>query len=105
MELIVTRYGLHQVVQARFDRYRNGQIALQLVTEQDEPWLTASCAIDAPIPAGCIAVKDWSENEGVPSLLARCGIIDGEPVARARSGFVAVPIYRLTAAALREAAL
>ena len=98
-----TRFRVHETVRALFARYLNGQIAVQLVTETQEPWLTATAAIGATVAAGCIAVKDWSENEGVPAILLASGIIEGEAVAYEPSGFVAVPIYRLTAAA-REAA-
>jgi len=98
-----TRFRVHETVRALFARYPNGQIALQRVTETQEPWLTATSAIGAPVPAGCVAIKDWSENEGVPAILLASSVIEGAPVARVRSGCVAVPIYRLTAAA-REAA-
>jgi hypothetical protein len=98
-----TRFGLNETVRVQFERYPNGQLALLLVTEDREPWLTATSAIFSPVPAGCIAVKDWSENEGVPAILLQSGVIEGDPVARVSSGFVAIPIYRLTAAAVQAA--
>jgi hypothetical protein len=98
-----TRFGLNETVRVHFERYPNGQLALLLVTEDHEPWLTATSAISSPVPTGCIAVKDWSENEGVPAMLLKSDVIEGDPVARVSSGFVAIPIYRLTAAAILAA--
>ena len=94
-----TRFDMNETVRVQFERYPNGQLALLLVTADREPWLTATSAISTPIPIGCIAVKDWSENEGVPAILLQAGVIEGDPVAQVSSGFVAIPIYRLTAAA------
>jgi hypothetical protein len=98
-----TRFGLNETVRVQFERYPNGQLALLLVTADREPWLTATSTISSAVPTGCIAVKDWSENEGVPAILLQSGVIEGDPVARVSSGFVAIPIYRLTAAAVLAA--
>jgi hypothetical protein len=103
MKVTDTRFGLNETVRVQFERYRNGQIALLLVTEDGEPWLDATSAIDAPVPTGCIAVKDWSENDGVPAILLQAGVIEGAPVSHIPSGYVAVPIYHLSAVALQAA--
>jgi hypothetical protein len=100
MQLVDTRMGLNQPVEVAFARYRNGQIALTLVCPDGDDWLTATSAVDAAIPGDAVAVKDWSENEGVPDLLIAGGLIEPAPFMRIRSGFVAIPVYRLTAAAL-----
>jgi hypothetical protein len=99
MLVMDTRFGSNEAVRAQFQRYRNGQICITLVTEEGEPWLDATSAIPFPVPAGCVAVKDWSENDGVPAILLQSGVIEGDPVAHIPSGYVAVPIYRLTVAA------
>ena len=103
MQITDTRFGLNETVRIQFARYPNGQLALQLVTEDGEPWLIATSATAFPVPDGCIAVKNWSENDGVPDILVRGGVIEGVPLASVASGFVSVPIYRLTAAALAVA--
>jgi hypothetical protein len=100
MKIIDTRYGLNEVVIAKFLRHHNGQTAIELETTDGEPWLTATVAVPQTIPAGCVAVKDWSESEGIPDVLTDGGLIEGGPVQHVRSGFVDVPVYRLTAAAL-----
>lgn len=88
-----------------FARYRNGQLNLQLYTRQTgEPWLTASVALNnEELPEGCMFVKNYSENEGVVSMLFNAGVIEVEPVKTVRSGFVEISAYRLTEAALNEA--
>lgn len=88
-----------------FDRYRNGQLNLQLYTKETaEPWLTASVAVAGEdLPEGCMFVKDYSENQGVVSMLFNAGVIEAEPVKTVRSGFVEISAYRLTEAALAEA--
>jgi hypothetical protein len=102
MKIIDTRYGLHEIVIAKFHRYQNGQTAIKLETTEGEPWLSATVAVPQAIPAGCVGIKDWSENEGVPDVLTDGGLIEGEPVQHVRSGFVTIPVYRLTPAALAE---
>jgi hypothetical protein len=102
MLVIDTRFGLNEAVRVQFARYRNGQIALSLVTQDGEPWLDATCSLPSPVPAHCVAIKNWSENDGVPAMLLAAGVIEGAPVAHTASGFVAVPIYRLTSAALAK---
>jgi hypothetical protein len=100
MKMVDTRYGLNEIVIARFLRYQNGQTAIELETTDGEPWLTATVAVPQTIPTGCVAVKGWSENEGIPEVLTQGGLIEGGPVQHVRSGFVDIPVYRLTAAAL-----
>ena len=52
---------------------------------------TASINVDQPLQAGLIAIKDWSENEGVLDELQRLGIV-GPVLYRIHSGFVEIPI-------------
>ena len=98
MEIIDNRFGADTRVSARFERYQNGQLALELVeTETGEAWCTATVALPAGLPDDLIAIKSWSENEGMPEILERAGLIEGQPVQSVRSGFVQIPVYRLTA--------
>lgn len=90
---------------AYFQRYNNGQLALQLFTKDSgESWATASAAcLGEDIPPDCMFVKDYSINEGMVSLLTNAGVIEGPPVKTARSGFVLINAYKLTETALKEA--
>jgi hypothetical protein len=99
MNIVDTRFGLKTDVSVSFSRYGSGELRLDLEeAESQEPWLTATVAVGAPgaIPKDCIAVKDYSENEGVANLLIANGLIESTPVASIKSGFVVVKVYRLT---------
>jgi hypothetical protein len=102
MEFIDPRYGRKQMVRTHFGRYGNGQTALRLCTPEGEGWLTATVAVDHPIARGVITVKNYSENEGVAEILIAGGVIEAPAERFVSTGYVRVPVYRLTAAALAE---
>lgn len=41
-----------------------------------------------------VAIKTWSENEGVEKDLLLAGVIEGPVLRRIPSGFVEIPIYK-----------
>jgi hypothetical protein len=49
-----------------------------------------------------IALKTYSECEGIEKDLLASGVIAGAPVQAIRSGFVTIPVYELSAAFLRD---
>ena len=80
--------------------YGNGNIAMQLVdAETGEPIAVATVNPGFELPRGFIGVKDWSENEGMVEALLAAGIID-EVTTKVPSGYVSIPICRLTKGAL-----
>lgn len=102
--------GCAQRVSVEFDRYRDGDgIVIELVCaagseDAGQPWTTASVNLPGcVIPADCVAIKDYSENDGIPSLLMANGLIHGAPVQLISSGHADIPVYRLTPAALEAA--
>jgi hypothetical protein len=87
-----------------FQRYHDGNLAIQLTCIYDvpeeglseEPWAVVTVNLpQAPQAPGEIYIKNWSENEGIEQLLKAQGIITGEPTGKWLSGFVAVPRYKL----------
>ncbi len=88
-----TSWGVERECDVHFDKYANGQNAIQLVSD-GEPWATASVAIDYPVKDDEVAVKNYSENEGMVDCLKEAGII-GEQVGNFASGFVVIPIFKL----------
>ena len=73
--------------------YSNGGIALLLNDADDgEPIATASVWIEG-IPEGCVAIKDYSENEGMTDALINAKIIKPQIIDFHRSGFVTIMIY------------
>lgn len=53
--------------------------------------LVASTNLDANLPKNMVAIKDYSENEGMLSALTEAGIVS-EPVGYIASGFVEFPV-------------
>lgn len=91
-------YGTWPGCVYRAARYRNGNPALQIWNDRG---CVCTCSVNPPggveIAEGEIAVKDWSENEGMGNWLKLHGVIVREdPVRRIPSGCVEIPVYRLT---------
>ena len=71
-------------------------LALCIVDSNGEQYCVASVNIaNKPLSDDRIAIKNWSENEGVDTFLKKLGII-GAMVDFVISGFVDIPIYELT---------
>lgn len=76
-------------------RYGNGRMALQLFTLDLEPYAMATVNLPEIAMAPTeIAVKDYSENEGMLQFLIDNNIVE-PPHRFASSGFVVVPICSL----------
>jgi hypothetical protein len=77
-------------------QYANGRPALQLIDAEDgSPIGTATVNLpDVPLGKNQVAIKDWSECEGMLKALTEAGIVKptGQSVA---SGYVEVPICEL----------
>lgn len=87
--MVATRYAV------------NDRFALQLFSEIGE--LIAVATVNLPdydLPDGCVAVKNYSENEGMWEALVKAGIIEAEPRDFVNSGYVSIPIGVLTPRAL-----
>ncbi len=74
--------------------YNNGNCALSVANEEGR---VCVCSVNTgnTIPDTCIAVKNYSENEGMEESLREQGII-GKKVFEVRSGWVSVPVFELT---------
>jgi hypothetical protein len=101
--------GTNEVV-ARIVKYADGNPGLRLTSfTTGEPWCVASVNL-TPEQWGPLykdryqymAIKNWSEGEGMDELLISAGIINGVPVRSVSSGFVDIPIYALSCEAIDE---
>jgi hypothetical protein len=80
-----------------FAKYSNDRIAIQLFDVEDgQPIATASVNLpDEPMAADEVAIKDYSENEGMFNVLRQADVIS-DPVRFASSGFIThIPICKL----------
>ncbi len=77
-------------------QYDKGRPSLQLIDAEDgSPIATATVNLpDVPLGRNQVAIKDWSENEGMLDALVAAGVV--KPTDQTvRSGFVEVPICEL----------
>lgn len=73
-------------------KYANGQTALQLYDMADGlPYAVASVAVDCELKENEVAIKDYSENEGILNSLIKNDIVE-KPHRYTSSGFVKIPI-------------
>lgn len=71
-----------------FTTYQNNRPAI--ITEDED----LSVNVDCELQENEIAIKDYSENDGVLNDLVKMGIVS-EPVRFVQSGFVNIPICKL----------
>ncbi len=81
-----------------FHRYADGDgIAIRLVDVEDgSPVATATVNSTVPVPVGCVAIKDWSENAGMLAACLAAGLVADTGV-RIRCDFASAPLCRLLA--------
>jgi len=89
-------YGEFFNISLVFGQYRNGQRAIEMIDEADgAPYAVATVAlVDEQLSADEVAIKNWSENEGVLESLIENEIVSA-PIRYVSSGFVRVPICKL----------
>jgi hypothetical protein len=77
-------------------QYNNGRLAIELYDKEDgEPVTTAT--INLPMEsmkADEVAIKNYSENEGIVEALKEAGVIT-EKVRDVGAGFTIVPVYKV----------
>ena len=71
----------------------NGRVAIELYDDEG-PYCTASVNVEDDIPADHVAIKNYSENEGVLDALV-AGMIVAPPSFFVQSGWVDIPACRL----------
>ena len=69
-------------------------IDFQKPRAKDNHYLRATVDLSIPLPEGLVAIKDYSENEGVLEALVKGGIVS-EPMHYFPTGYVQVPICKL----------
>lgn len=77
-------------------KYHNGNLGLEIWSEEHGPIAKVTTYVSMILGDDYIAVKNYSENEGMDEFLVSSGIVDKDPINYVASGFVDIPIYRLT---------
>jgi len=87
-------YGKY-TIDIKMSRYSNGQHRMEFIDSKDGfSVLISSVAIDESLESDQIAIKDYSENEGVLKFLMEKGIVSS-PLKYFNSGFVSIPICKI----------
>lgn len=101
LKIIDDRFGNKEAVDVVFHRYLgSNNVAIRLVCETGEQWCMASVNVPGnPLSDELVAIKTYSENEGIDAILIRAGIIQSEPLRYLACGHAITPIFRLTSEA------
>ena len=82
-------------LRATYSKYGNGQNAILLdYASNGQSYMVASVALDHPLQSDEVAIKNYSENEGILETLLESGII-ATPHRFISSGFVQIPICKI----------
>ena len=76
MRITVNTKYIKGEVELQFSKYQNGSPAIQAFSLYGEPEFTATVALDELPSEGCVFLKGWSENEGIPAALVKAGIVE-----------------------------
>ena len=79
----------------RMEKYPNGGDRIQLYDSEDgSPYATATTHTVESLEPGEVAVKNWSENEGILEFLVENQFVE-KPHRFVKQGFVRIPICKL----------
>jgi hypothetical protein len=91
----ISQFGERYLLFVRTETYKDGKIRIQLYDSKDgTPYATATASIKEELEPGEVAIKDWSENQGILDFLVQNKIIK-EPHRFVESGHVKIPICEL----------
>lgn len=85
-----------------FAHYRNFNTAIELIqVENGDPIAKATVNPGFDLPGDEVAIKSYSENKGMLEALIEAGVVN-RPHRVVESGYVLIPICKLTPQAVRE---
>ena len=73
---VKSKYTDEDVILDLDGTYGNDSRAITATTLFGEPLFTATVALDELPAEGCVFLKGWSENEGIPEALVKAGIVE-----------------------------
>ena len=76
MKIFVKSEYCTGTVHLGFRKYPNGTQAITGTSPVGEPLFTATVALDEKPDEGCVFLKGWSENEGIPEALVKAGVVE-----------------------------
>lgn len=89
-------YGRYENCYFRAGYYANGNLAIEIINDDYGPVTRVTVNPDITVPYPLIAIKNYSENEGMVEWLVDEGIVEENPIHIVESGWVEIPLHRLT---------
>ena len=91
----ISQFGERYLLFIKKETYKEGGIRIQLYDSTDgTPYATATTNIQGDLESGEVAIKNWSENEGILDFLVEHKFIE-KPHRFVKQGFVRIPICKL----------
>lgn len=91
-----SKYGTYENCQFMVGLYANGNLGIEIWSDEEGPITKVTVNPDIKIPTDRIAIKNYSENEGMVDFLVEEDLIEPDPVQIIESGFVTIPVHKLT---------
>ena len=80
-------------MKVEYGRYgSNNNVSIKLIKNK-ELYMVASVNTDVKLPDNQVAIKNYSENEGVEDMLIAMKVIKPTILFEIPSGFVRIPVY------------
>lgn len=76
--------------------YQNGNTALRIFSDTEGPMCTVTVNTGVKLPMNQVAIKNWSENGGIESVLKNLDIIESTRIGIIPCGYANAPVYNLT---------
>ena len=92
-----SQFGEYPDCQFQTGRYNNGNLAVEIWSTEEGPITRVTVNPGIKISDAAIAIKNYSENEGMVDWLLSENIIEGDPISEIPSGWVKIPVYQLSA--------
>lgn len=74
----------------------NDNLCLTLFNNELGPIARITVNTDVKLPDDRIAIKNYSENEGMVAWLFKNNLIEKEPIRHVLQGYVEIPVHKLT---------
>lgn len=90
------KYGSYDNCYFETGVYENGNLAISIYSAEEGPIIRVTVNPDLIIPFPYIAIKDYSENEGMVSWLISQELIEDTPATVLDNSYVTIPVYKLS---------
>lgn len=91
-----SKYDRYEDCYFQTGRYLNGNLVVEIYSRSLGPITRVTINPDIVLPDDLIAIKNYSENSGMVEWLISQGIIEPTAIREITSGWVSIPVHRLT---------